>query len=270
LKIIRIDGTGDTALFSRAGSAMWAGTAAGKGEIGKQLALSPTGGRVVFLSGLFDKQMPGALFNLGTLEFWDIAEKRRLDPRIKSVDQPMSWFPDGKKLTYVAFVARKNVPATGVSIEDFGSGSYTGKWAELPAIHVLDLPSGETRFLSLGWHPVVSADGKSVFIGGWVQDPANGLRMIWKRVDVATCTASDVTWPGDAGGLLASPADDFVLYWGLPTAGAKIERSPFGSFRKGTMLLTVKVADLKSGHFQTVVPAIDPRDAISFGRVAHR
>jgi hypothetical protein len=93
LKAIYIDGTGDTALFSRPGDAMWATSAAGKGEIGKHLALAPTGGKVAFLSELSSKQMPGALFHQGTIELWDLNKKERLPLRTHALDQPLSWFP---------------------------------------------------------------------------------------------------------------------------------------------------------------------------------
>jgi len=167
----------------------------------------------------------------------------------------MSWFPDGEKLAYVQFVARKDIPASGVRVEDFGRGHYTGNWPELPAIHILDIQSGETRFLSLGWIPVVSADGKTVFTGGWVSDSTDDLKLVWRSVDVSSGAAARLTWPGDAGGLIANPSDDLVLYWGLPTAGAKIQQ------------LTIKLAVLDSGRFQTVIPTIDPRNPISFGRL---
>jgi hypothetical protein len=270
LKVVQIDGSGDTALFSRPGAAMWAATAAGKGEIGKHLALAPTGGRVAFLSGLSNKQMPGALFKQGTLELWDINKKEPLPLKISSLDQPLSWFPDGKKLAMVSFIARKDIPNTGVHVDEFGSGQYTGSWAELPAIYILDIQTGETRFLSLGWVPVVSASGNAVLVGAWVPDPTNGIKMVWKRVDVTTGAPTDTTWPGDAGGPIAYSTDGLILYWGLPTAGAKIKHSPFGSFRRGLMLITIKAAVPNTGRFQTVIQEIDPRDAVSYGQVTKK
>jgi hypothetical protein len=265
LKTIRIDGSGDTALFSRPGTALWAH----KGEIGEQLALAPTGGKVAFLSGLSHKQMPQALFLEGTIELWDVGKKVRLPLDAKGVDQPMSWFPDGKQLAIVRFIARKDIPKKGVPVEQFGSGNYTGSWTELPAIYILDLQSGRSRFLSLGWIPVVSSDGKSVFVAGWVS-ARNGIELIWKRVDVGTGAVADVSWPGDAGGLIANPTDDLVLYWGLPTTGVPIKHSPYGSFRRGLMLVTIKAAIFNTGRFQTVIPEIDPRERVSFGRVLQK
>lgn len=270
LKIRRIDGTDETVLFSRPGDAMWAGSAAGKGEIGKHLALAPTGGKVAFLSGLSGKQMPGALFNQGTIEFWDIEKKERIPSDVRSIDQPMSWFPDGQRIAFVRFIARKDVPAIGVTIEQFGSGRYTGEWNELPAIYILDLNSGDSRFLSLGWVPVVSADGLSVFVSGWIPSATKGIEMVWKRIDVATGVASDVSWPGDAGGLLANPANDLVLYRGLPTAGMRRDPAKLAKFSKSEKPLTVKLSSLKTGAFQTVISEIHPNvqvSPVSFGVV---
>jgi hypothetical protein len=266
LKVIRIDGSGDTTLFSRPGDAMWGGTRE-HGEIGEHLALSPTGGKAAFLSGLASKQMPGALFHHGSMEIWDIRTKQPLPLKTPAVDQPLAWFPDGKRLALVRFVPRKKLPNTGVKVEQFGSGHYTGSWDELPAVHILDLESGQCRFLTLGWIPVVAFDGKAVFVAGWVPDAGESVKMIWKKVEVATGAVQDVTWPGDAGGLIANPTDDLALYWGLTTTGAPIKHSNRGSFRRGLALLTLKVAALNSARFQTVIPEIDPRYHVSFGKV---
>jgi hypothetical protein len=259
LKMIHIDGTGDTTLFSRPGDALWAF----KGEIGDHLALSPVGGKVAFHSGLTGKQMPSAYFLQGEIELWDVVKGQRLSVKTRSLDMPMSWFPDGRRLAFVQMVQRLLVPLSGVAVDEFGSGHYTGNWDELPAVYILDTQSGETRFLTLGWRPLVSADGTTVFVGAWVPDAAKGIRFIWKRVDVATGIAAAVSWKGDAGGLIGNPADDLVLHWALPTTGAPIKASQYGNY-------TVKVTDLDSGRFQTVIPEVDSRHLVSFGHVRGR
>jgi hypothetical protein len=284
LKFIRIDGTGDTAIFSRPGNALWAATAAGKGEIGEYLALAPVGGKVAFVSALSDRQMPGALFSQGTVEIWNVVKKERLTSNASAIDRPMSWFPDGRRLAFVRFVDRTTLPKKGIQVGELVQGDYLPNWKELLAIHVLDIDSGRTEFLSLGEIPVVSADGKTVFVGNWVWLPSatgkteyapSGIahtQLVWKRVDVATGIAVDVTWPyaqgfEQANGLIANPSDDLVLYWGLPTAGAPIKRSWSGSFRAGMTLVTIKAAVLNSNRFQTVIPHIDRRHRVSFGRM---
>jgi len=274
LKSIRVDGGGDKAIFARPGKATWPTTSSVKGGIGQYLALSPIGGHVAFLSELSDRQMPGALFPQGTIEVWSIVKNERLTSKAGAVDQPMSWFPDGRRLAFVRFVDRRNLPKKGIQVGEFVPDNYRQDWNELLAVHVLDIESGRTEFLSLGEVPVVSADGKTVFVGSWVPRPsAKGTlesQLLWKRVDLATGKVVDVTWPyahgfEQANGLIANPSDDLVLYWGLPTPGAPIKRSWSGSFRAGMALVTINVALLNSNRFQTVIPYIDRRHPVSFG-----
>jgi WD40 repeat protein len=274
LKSIRVDGSGDTTIFSRPGAATSATAASVRGMIGQYLALSPVGSRVAFLSALSDRQMPGALYSQGTIEVWSIIKKQRLTSEVGAVDQPTSWFPDGRKLAFVRFVDRGTVPKKGIQVGDLFPENYRQSWKELLAVHVLDIDSGHTEFLSLGEVPVVSADGKTVFVGSWVPlaspKGTGETQLLWKRVEIATGKVADVTWPyahgfEEANGLIANPRDDLVLYWGLPTAGAPIKRSSEGSFRAGMALVTIKVAILNSNRFQTVVPDIDRRHPVSFG-----
>lgn len=263
LKTIKVDGTEDTIVFSRPGNAMWAASAAGKGEIGGQLALAPIGGRAAFLSGLADKQMPRALLHEGNIEIWDIGKKVRNDVTTKAIDQPMSWFPDGKRLAYVKLVPRNELPEPAAGLERFGQ--YFGEsWDAVPAIHILNIETGQTGFVHVGWVPVVSRDGKSILVGGW----DNHSKFTWSRLQLENHKTMPVNWPGDAGGAIAVPSDNVVLYLGLPTVGGTLQYTKNNSPLRGPKLvLTLKVAIMDSSEFQTVVPRIDPRDLVSFGRV---
>jgi hypothetical protein len=210
LKTIRLDGTGDTELFSRPGSAMWATTRAGRGEIGTHLALARSGGKVAFISGLVEKQMPRALLNEGNIEVWDTEQKRKLDVTAEAIDQPMSWFPDGKRLAYVRLVPRDELPKEALGLDKFGK--YFGEsWGEIPAIYVLDIDSAKSSFLHVGWKPVVSMAGDTVLVGGW----DNRSEFSWRRFQHERQESSPVRWAGDASGAIAMPASDTVLL-GLP------------------------------------------------------
>lgn len=285
LKTIRVDGTQDTQVFRRPGNAGEATTPIGRGEIGEELALAPRGGRVAFISGGSGREVPGAYYFQGSIEVWNVAEKVRLPARCTAIDQPMAWFPDGKNLAYVAMVPRNDPPKTGIGLSEVTRGNFGKGWNEFPAVHILDVETGKSRVLTLGWRSVVSHDGKSLLVESWASvmtesgapkyDPDTGypeVEMVWHRVDVETGKATRVTWPGaapgDHGNLIAQPTDDLVLYLGWPTEGQPIKHSTSGSFRAGLELVTVKVAVINSNKIQTVIPEHDPRQLISYGCVA--
>jgi len=267
LKTIKRDGTADTEIFSRPGSASWATSAIGRGEIGRYLALAPSGGKVALLSAVKGKQMPRAFLHVGKIEIWDVARKTPLAVDPKALNEPMSWFPDGKRLAYVKLVPRNQLPDPPLGLDEFGK--YGGElWDEVPAVYVLDIQTGTSTFLHFGWKPIVSWDGKVVLVGGW----NNQMEFTWRRVTVSNRQSVPIRCPGDAGGAIAVPAEDVVLYWGLPTKGAQIKYTRNNSLFHGgpRPMLTLKVAVIGSDKFQTVVPEIDPRSLVTFGHLLEK
>jgi len=258
LKTIRLDGIGDTEIFSRPGDAMWAESAAGHGEIGKTLALSPRGGHVAFLSELSEVQMPAALLYCGQVEIWDVVKKTGSISGIRALDEGLAWFPDGRRLAYVKLIDAKQ--AVGIPNTDL-FGQYFRKWEKVPAVFIRDTSAGTDALVHVGVQPVVSFDGQSVLMTDF-----DGH---WKLVDVATGKSIDVSWPGMYGNIVASVSDGVVLAWCLPTQGTKVELTKYYSPLVGPReMLTLKLAQLNSSHSQTVVPSIDPRATatVSFGR----
>jgi hypothetical protein len=261
LKTIKLDGSQETELFSRPGSALWAGTAAGKGEIGKHLALSPVKGRIVMLTGLSSLQMhnPQVLLEIGSLEIWDANEKTGKKTDIQAMDDSMAWFPDGKRLAYTEMIDRKEIPAAGIPGDDTFGKDFK-HWGKVPAVFIHDFDAATDTLLQVGWRPAVSSDGQFVLVGDWED--------AFQRVDVQTGKSQSATWPGAYPRLVAYPRKDIVLSWGLPTAGAKIEYTKGNSPLVGPkQMLTIKLARMNTSEFQTVVPSIDPRDVVSFGQV---
>jgi hypothetical protein len=213
LKTIRVDGTRDEVVFERPGAAMWASSAAGSGGIGSHLALAAHGGRVALLRGLTARQLPGRLFHTGTLEIWDVQRRESHAGVGAAVDAPMAWLPDGKRLLYVEFVARRDLPAgvTGTA----AVGDVAQGWDAVPAVRMLDVDTGRSSFVCVGTWAVAGFDGATAWIGVW--DPSKGST--WLRVDLDRHTVERMTIPGLAAGLVAAVADDLVLYQGWPTAG---------------------------------------------------
>ncbi len=252
LKIIQLDGTKDTALFTRPGDAMW-----GHGDIGADLELSPVGGRVAFLSGLTHVQMPSAYLSAGTVEIWDVAQKTGAKTSVKALEG-LAWFPDGKRLAYVKLVEPKTAAPAGPPADTFGMSFK--RWPKIPAVFVRDVDAQTESFLHIGRHPVVSCDGQSVLV--------SDNEGAWKRVDVATGKSATATWPG-LWMPIALPAQDVVLSLCVPTKGAKVRFTQHNSPLVGPKeMLSLKLARMNGNEFQTVVPSIDPRTRVSFGRVS--
>jgi len=251
LKIIQLDGTKDTELFTRPGDAMW-----GHGDIGADLELSPVGGRVAFLSGLTHVQMPSAYLSVGTVEIWDVAKKTGTKTCVKALEG-LAWFPDGKRLAYVRFVEPKAAAPADPPADSFGMSFK--RWPKIPAVFVRDVDAQTESFLHIGWHPVVSFDGQSVLV--------SDNEGAWKRVDVLTGKSASATWPG-LWTPIALPAQDVVLSLCVPTKGAKVRFTEHNSALVGPKeMLSLKLARVNANEFQTVVPHIDPRTRVSFGQI---
>jgi hypothetical protein len=248
LKTIRVDGTVDAEVFSRPGSAMWAATRAGRGEIGAHLALAPSGGKAAFLSGLSEKQMPRALLSEGNIEIWDIDKKLKHEVTTKAINQPMSWFPDGKRLAYVKLVPRVELPKEALGLDEFGE--YFGEsWDKLPAIYILDVETNKSSFLHVGWTPVVASDGKSILVGGWDRHS----KFSWYCVRNEGRESAPVRWPGGAGDVISLPAHNIVLHKCLPNTNVNH--------------YAIQIALIDSEKFQTLVAEFNPHALASFGHV---
>jgi hypothetical protein len=94
-----------------------------------------------------------------------------------------------------------------------------------------------------------------------VRDREDTLRAF----DVATGTWIAVSPPGFRGALIAYLPGDLVIYQSRPTQGRPVIRSPYGSFRAGIQMLPIKISDLSTGRFQTIIEAVDPRNPMAFG-----
>jgi hypothetical protein len=264
LKTMRVDGTQDQEIFERKGSAMWSATAAGDGRIGSQLALAPTGGRVALVTDIDFVQMddPSAHLTVGSLEVWSTTTKSHRTFPVKVLDQAtrnsseLSWFPDGIHLAYVELVSRVESEATLRESASFGSGFH--QWPRMPAVHVLNVDTGERRFLHLGWSPVVSADGDWVV----VSDGEGRLTLIDANEGASKSAhfAGIISGPG----VIAVLQGGLALYWGWPTTGTAIQYTDAGSSGRHA-LVTIKVGEVNSQRFQTAIPSLDARHRVSFG-----
>lgn len=214
---------------------------------------------MAFLSGLVNIQMPSAALNLGSVEIWDVEKRIRTKNGFKMLEG-LAWFPDGKRLAFVKFIDPKVAAASGLQTDSPGK-PFQG-WTKVPAVFIRDVDAETESFLHVGWHPIVAFDSESVL----VSDNQNA----WKRVDVATGKSINATWPG-LWTPIASPTKDVVLSLCLPTKGVNLRFTEHNSPLVGRKeMLSLKLAKVNGDGFQTVVPYIDPRAGVSFGRVRQR
>jgi len=257
LKIARIDGRRGDESFVRPGGALWATTAAGQGEIGNHLALSVSGGRVAFVSGLNPVQLPSAYLHVGHLEVWNLETKLGGNALAEVLDEGLAWFPDGRRLAFVKLVNPAEEPNSAAASSGFGHAFLA--WGKVAAVFVLDIDSGTERFLTVGWRPVVSGDGTRVL----VTDNEGNAR----AVEAVSGRAVAMRLPGkDCPTLVAAPAPGLVLARCKPGKGEDVEytrnNSPLAGPKPMQMLSAVRT---DAGIRQHLIRSIDPRTAVSFG-----
>ncbi len=268
LKCVSLKDDKETTIFSKPGSAMWATSAVqtsnGHGVVGTYLALAPSGGNVALLSKIDSRQMPGALLNEGRLEVWNLDQKKKVEiADVKALNQPMAWFPDGKRLAYVKLTPIEQIPGKGAGSELLGS-YLDRKWEDAPAIFSLDLKTGKGAFLAVGWQPAISPDGKTLIV--------TGSKKLYS-VDLATGKATDLDLPkvayrtwDPAPVVVGIAVDGTVFHRGLPLTGKKARTTTGNSPLVGRKpMLTVRAANPATGKSVVVIPYFDPRNRISFG-----
>lgn len=254
LSIIDVDGANNRVIA--------AGVRAAGHVFGEHPALAPTGGAVALLVNVAEAWPHGEYIRRGTLTVWRPETNRADAIATDAIDAGFAWFPDGHRLVYVARVPRETIEGGDADQLTSGVPNCTGgavREDSVPLIYIVDVRSGVRRPLHVGTNPVVSTDGSAVLLD------LCGFVIL---VDNAGQHPREVTLPGNLHRPLAFLDGHVVVYWGLPTEGAPVVRSPYGSFGAGTQLVTIKIADLATGRFQTVIPAIDPRWDASFAHSA--
>jgi hypothetical protein len=258
LKTIHMDGTGERTIFSRPVELMWTG-----GD--DYLAISPRGGKVALLVDMQDKQMPMALLSEGNIEIWDIDKKVKLDATARAIAEPMSWFPDGDRLAYVAMMTSEEASKLNRKLPTY----FGHVWNEAPAIKILDIRDGSSDFVDFGWHPVVSTDGKTMLVGTW---PTGSGAFTWRLVDLETRNSSPVASLDNMTALMLN-ADDTIIYRGVPAEGEPVSYTKNNSPLSGPKPMDwIKGGKLNSAASKALVRDIDPRNPVSVGVIdeSHR
>lgn len=254
LKITSIQGGQEKIIFERYGDALW------DHVIGEYLALSPEGKYVAFVGKIDYTQMnnPDVYLGTGPLEIWDINNKTKIQTDITAIDGQLSWFPNGEKIAYSKLVNKSDIPFKENELK--GIEKNFVNWPQVPAVFIYNMVDKSDTFLHVGIDPVISTDGNSII----VSDYDNNFCL----VNTETKESKPIDWPGRWGSVIAFTGVNSILYWGLPTTGTSPQWTENNSPLVGPKsMVSIKITDLLTGKFQTVIRYIDPRDEISFGQV---
>jgi hypothetical protein len=249
LKAIGLDGTQETTLFSRPGDAMWAASAAGKGQIGRSLALSPVGGRVAFHTDLAPVQLPNCHVYCGSIEFWNLESKQNSKINANAMNASLAWLPDGKRLVYVKLADPKITEIVASSRNDVFLKKFQN-WEKIPSVFIRDVDTGKEAFLHVGMGAIVSPNGRQALVfdneGAWI------------RVDVATGESSHVAWhdhANKAAGIISYLTNDILLVSTTTWKPQPKRRGFLSSFDPPISIRTYSLVRLNSDEFQIL--AID-------------
>lgn len=251
---LRVLSNGKTStLFERSGDALWGDFKTH--PISAQIAMSRRG-QIAILTGLAGTQLydPQMYLQQGPIEIWSSDTKKMHAIKVNCLDQGISWFPDERRIAVVRTTSADDLRKRGLWPAGFGS-SFKAK--EVPAVHIVDTASGTSKAVIVGWGPIVSQDGKSIYVEDYDRNSV--------ILDLRTGTSKSVKIPGHWGPALALTADGRLIYWGVQTEGAKQKATVSNGLPGPRPMLSIKVVDLKTGKFATLLPYVDPRMQASYG-----
>lgn len=254
LRIISPDGSIRT-LFERSGDPLWGDFNTGIKPISEHIAMSPSG-KVAILVHMKGRQFthPDAYLEEGKLEIWSPDAKQPRSFDLDCLDYGMAWFPDNRRLAVVRTTTPAEIANSNIKLANSASMSLTDHF---PAVWLVDTASGKANPLVKGSYPVVSQDGRSLS----VEDPEGNVEI----VDLLSAKATPVDLPGQYGVVIGITSDRRVIYWAIATEGTKVQTTKSNGLPGPRPMLTIKVVDLATGKFATVVPSIDPRSEATFG-----
>lgn len=249
LKVKNLTNGTENTIFTRPGDVLWVKA------VGKELSLSPVGGLVaVLFNGSFHKE--------GDITIWNIESHQQLPVKIRGVDRGFSWFPDAEKLVYVKLLPKETV----LNLLTSGSISMAGSDKEIqnanypiPVVYQFDLNTGLSTPLSIGMKPLVSNDGKYII--------SKSLDYSWVHYDISSKIFQKIVMPGMINdGPIALLDANHVLYWSFPTEGTITKMTTNNSPLVGKkQMLSIKIANMKTLQFETLLHYVDPRRSISYG-----
>ncbi len=236
---------------------------------GKTLAVSPDGRRVAVLpssevfqtDGYSPRLQAGLRFPtdrmVGDLHVVDLGTGVDRVVQTRVLDgEPVSWSADGRRLLFIRLETADALPSR-LAAELRGNERPPG--TGLPLVETVDVVSGATETIALGMNAVWSPDQGTLLF-------ASSIDHLELR-ELATGVSRPLYLPGYVGRYpwVRFVGPRRVLYRAVPTTGALPGFTGHNSPLIGPkQLVTLKVADVDTLQFTTVLDDLDPRHDLSF------
>ena len=225
----------------------------------KTLSVSPNGHRLALIRVAPLRRDAGLRFTQGPLELFDLKTQLWRSTGVQAMDgRPVQWLDD-HKIVYVRVTPRDRVDEailrSATSQPDGFAAAYE-HFGRVPLVVLRDLQTGSERVLHIGETAFVVPGSDRIV----VQDNARHLRFV-DLGDLRSETLPNDQLPGITHkGVVAMLDRSHLLYWALPTEGQPPRYTLSNSPLVGPKLvLSLKVADIGTREFVTVVEHIDPR-----------
>jgi hypothetical protein len=256
LKIIDMDTRTEKTVFIRKGT-YWPHIDENYGD---SFSMSDSGEVVSFISRLKSASVHHRtrFFEIGNLEIIRVENGEVIKTGVKAIDEGLSWSPRSDFIAYSELVPRADLSSEiQVTFAD-GFGKQWKEWESIPVVSVFDVSNRKSKRIHIGLNPVLSKDRSSILL----RDDEGHFRLL-KRSNNQSFA---VSIPG-GGESFSMIGNDLVLYRGLPTTGSKQHfrlTSTFGILPYWTL----KIADVSTGKFLTIIPKLDSwRGKISYGEI---
>ena len=245
-------------IFTRQGSS-WPHE---KDNYGRSIAIADNNGIVAYVRNYKSdsRLIPDDYLDIGSLKIVDIEKKSEIDTDVNVIDKGMAWFPGGDKLLYSGLVPKLKVDKKLKTQFEDGFGNSMINWQSIPVVMTLDLKDMSTRQLHIGWNPHVTGEGSAIVI----QDYEGRIRLY----DIARGDSIPVNVPIDERcHVFSSIGKDYLLYKTIPYKDRKQRwTSTFGR----TPLWTLRIAQMNTKRFKTVVQDLDKHRRVSYGIVEEK
>ncbi|MES2296697.1 MAG: hypothetical protein V4582_06615 [Pseudomonadota bacterium] len=223
-------------LFSGPGDPLW-------DHAISALALTRDGARLAYVVQPPDSDFRFKRLRQGPLRVWDVERAAARELGVNAAGERPAWLPDGRHLVYVAPAARAHQPCPCEQDETL--------------VHMIDTVSGADTVLASGHGPIVSSDGASVLL-------MRGTRGDIVQLDLFTRAEHPVMRAHGLRTPIALIDSRYLIYSGAPAASAPHGTTANNSnFVGPKAMLAVKVMDLQTGQYATLIPLIDPRHSVT-------